>query len=462
MNAGILPALEGHVATDHPLSPRHRFESLKMVGRMLTHYQSEDLWERDTATLPAPLQALRRRIRGFAEQHLRPLALQADLLPHLPAGELAPQLRDLLSLAAKEGILSLGFPSPFGSASALDLAHPMTLKFALMTEEMAKVDGGLMLLLCAHYLGMVPIWLSGDVELMRRLILPAHKEMRAGKPHLFAFAITEPAGGSDVEEGHGALHYKPGVVARKVPGGWQLSGRKCFISGGDQARSLCVFAALEKEGMDSWTCFYVPVPSPGFSVARTELKMGMRASGAAELLFDQVFVPDRNVVGGLRNGWTINRATLNASRIPVAAMAVGFAAAATEIATRFACQYQLAGKRLIDYQEIQLQLADMLAETRAMRSFAWQTARSSRQPHQLDASACKFLITDRAQAVIETGMEILGNHAGDHERGMEKLFRDVRLTRIFEGTNQINRLAVIEDWQPRLLDHIQNQTNPGV
>ncbi|MEN9464423.1 MAG: hypothetical protein RL217_604, partial [Pseudomonadota bacterium] len=181
----------------------------------------------------------------------------------------------------------------------------------------------------------------------------------------------------------------------------------------------------------------------------------MRASGAAELEFDNVFVPSQNVVGGLRQGWVLNRATLNSSRIPVASMGVGFAAAATIEAVHFARTFKLGGKALIDYQEVQLQLASMLSETRAIRSLIWQEARHSWQPRQLHASVCKLHATDVAQKVAEMALDLMGDRGSLHEYRVEKILRDLRLTRIFEGTNQINRLALIEDWQPQLLNTAQ-------
>jgi alkylation response protein AidB-like acyl-CoA dehydrogenase len=178
--------------------------------------------------------------------------------------------------------------------------------------------------------------------------------------------------------------------------------------------------------------------------------MGMRASGAAEIELDGVFVPERDVLGGLRAGWALNRAVLNVSRIPVAAMGVGFARAALEEATAFACRFRLGGKPLVDYQDVQLTLAQMMAETNAARALVWQAA-ASPQARQGEAAAAKFHTTDTARRVCELAMDLLGNHAVLHEGRVEKVFRDARLTQIFEGTNQINRLAVIEEEQERLL-----------
>lgn len=457
-----LSSLAGHVGLNDPLNPLQRFDELAALGRTLSRYQPQDLWELDTERLPRALAALRRRVRTFAERELAPLADEIDLLPHWPSGHLPAPLQTLLSRAGRAGLLSNVAPRPLGSAPLAEMRFPTAWRFAIQVEELARVCGGLMLLLSAHHLGAAPLVLAGDLAAVRRFYQPMVRDNQAGIPHLCAYAITEPAAGSDAEDGHGAALAKPGVVARRVAGGWQLRGRKCFISGGDVARTIAVFAALEGEGFESWTCFVVHPDMLGFEVTRTELKMGMRASGAAELAFNDVFVPDSHVVGGLRQGWALNRATLNLSRLPVSAMAVGFARAATERALAFACDTRIGGRPLLDCQEVQLQIAQMIAETRAIRALVWQSARESFRPRQAEASLCKFYATDRAQVVVELAMALMSNHGGLHRHGVEKIWRDVRLTRIFEGTNQINRLSVIEDLQPQLLDQIAGGPANGV
>jgi len=312
-----------------------------------------------------------------------------------------------------------------------------------------------MLLLSAHSLGVIPIVFAGDLGAMRRFLLPAYRQTMAGDPHIFAYAITEPSAGSDAEEGHGASVSRPGAIASRVDGGWSLRGRKIFISGGDIAKSITVFAALENEGIESWTCFLVRSDMPGFEVVRTELKMGMRASGAAELAFHDVFVPDDHVIGKPRQGWAINRATLNASRYAVAGMGVGVAQGATEAALDFACRTELAGKALIHFQEVQVQIADMITETSAIRGMLWEAARSAYVARQDRSSMCKFYCTDRAVGVVEMALDLMGNDGTLHHHGVEKMYRDVRLTQIFEGTNQINRLSLIEDQQEELLARVE-------
>lgn len=443
-------ALLGHVQADHPLSPRWALAQLHPLVKSVLNYRPEPLWESDTARLPWRMQVYRRRARDFAQQHLAPLALEADAQPHVPVGTLSPALREVLVAAGRQGWLTDLLPAPLGTSAWLDVGYPLVWRTCLRVEEFARACGGLMLFLSAHYLGMGPILVSGQLPLLWQTLRPAVRSTLQGDPHLFAFAITEPGAGSDAEDGHGAAANRPGLRAWRDGAGWRLRGDKVYISGGDIARQLTVFAALENEGFESWTCFLVDADMPGFEVLRTELKMGMRASSAAHLRFNDVWVPDARVVGGLRQGWALNRATLNLSRLPVGAMAVGLAQSAVDVVSDFVGQARLGGRRLIDYQDVQLTLAQMLADTSAARAMVWQGARTW-TPRQAMASMVKFHCTDTAMRVIEMGMDLMGEHALPHRARLEKIYRDARLTQIFEGTNQVNRLSVIEDLQEHWL-----------
>lgn len=451
--------IDGHVAADHPLSARAAMANLPAVTRTLLSYPPRSLWDIETGRLPRRLQAFRRRARDFAQTTLAPIALEMDALPHLPVGQAHPQALAVLREAGREGWLTEFMPWPLGSSGWLDYRHPLVLRTSLLVEEFARACGGLMLLLCAHMLGMAPILLSGQLRRTWRSLAPAARSNLRGEPHLFAFAITEPGAGSDAEDGHGAARARPGVRATRSGGGWRLNGEKVYISGGDLARHVTVFAALDDEGFESWTCFLVACDAPGFERVRTELKMGMRASGAAQLRFKDVFVGDEAVVGELRQGWALNRATLNVSRMPVGAMGVGLAQAAVDVAVDHACRTNLGGRPLLAYQDVQLALAQMLAETSAARALVWQSARTWR-PRQAIASTAKFYCTDVAMRVIERAMDLVGERAVLHATRLEKLYRDARLTQIFEGTNQINRLAVIEDLQEDFLTRIGPGANP--
>jgi len=442
--------LDGHVAFNDSLSPFKAISKLSRASRAVSHYTPRNLWDEDTLKLPKSLQIHRRNLREFAQSTLAPAALSGDCAPHLPVGETHSELDYILASAGKSGMLSDQLPSPWGATKAINFRHSLVLQGCLKTEELFSACAGYGLAISASGLGSLPILLSGNLSSIRRFMVPAYKASLQGDAQLFAFAITEPGAGSDAEEGHGAKYAKPSVVAKKCTGGWKLNGRKCFISGGDIAQNITVFAALEGEGMESWTCFLVEKGTPGFKAVRNELKMGQRASTASELEFCDVYVPDANIIGELRQGWALNRATLNYSRMPVAAIALGVARGAMESVINFACHYQVAGKALINYQEIQLQVAQMIAETSAMRSLIWQNAEAM-VPRQGKASMAKFYCSDAAIRVCDIAMDILGNQGVLHKNNAEKCFRDARLTQIYEGTNQINRLAVIEEYQNEFL-----------
>lgn len=448
----LRPNIPGFLNHSDILSPFSAFQKLPLLNQ-IANYKPRSMWDEETRLLPRPLARYRRWVRTFAESNLSPNALFCD--DYVAKYHQAPEIsRHILSEAGRAGLLTDLLPAPIGSVPLTRYRFPLALQQAIRVEELARADGGLMLLLSAHNLGLAPLLFSGNLSVMKNVVWPAFRANKRGETQLFAFAITEPGAGSDAEDGYGAMRNKPGLRASRAEGGWQLNGRKVFISGGDVARWITAFAAVEQNGFESWTAFLVDTQKPGFKVARTEHKMGMRVSGAAEIEFDNYFVPERMVLGGAEKGWGLNRATLNFSRLPVAAMAVGLAQQATELAIEFSNMMTLANRPLIHYQKIQLQLADMLAETSAIRALVWQFARNW-TPRQSQASIAKFYATDRAQVVIENAMDLMGNHSLLHKNKIEKCFRDNRLTRIFEGTNQINRIAVIEEQQNHLLMNLR-------
>lgn len=431
-------------SSDNLLSPRRAFANAPAAMRALIEYEPRSIWEHDTAALPEPLQHLRRHVRQFAVAEIAPRALAADLDPHQPNDEQA-----FLATAFAAGLFSNSVPHPGdGSRMSLD-EFPLAWSASIRSEELAAACGGWALMLAAHALGSTPLILSGDTAAMKRVFAKAKEQGRAGQPYLLAYAITEPAAGSDAEETVAAATAKPDMVARRAEGGWRLDGRKIFTSGGDIANAVMVFAVLENEGFESWTCFLVERDMPGFARVRNEEKMGQRASAATELELRDVFVPDENVIGELRQGWALNRASLNYSRIPVAAIALGVARGAMEAAIEFVSRTRLAGQPPLDYQEVQLQVAQMIADTSSMRATIWEHARRP-IPMQAAAAICKISCSDTALRVCETAIQLLSNHGVLHRHRVEKCLRDVRLTQIYEGTNDINRLAIIEDLRESL------------
>ena len=419
------------------LSPARARRSLGLMGRLLYDADPISLWERDTKTLPRSMARIRRRYRHFAQTHLAPHALRADLDPHLM------DLKNLFNMSAEQGFQTELLPPPFGTMQYGSLFRSFLLAPALKGEEFCAACGGLGLALLAHELGMAPLFVCGELRVILTWMRRIYKEIRSGEPAITAFAITEPEAGSDVEETHGAEKARLSCYARKVRGGWRLSGRKCFISDGSVARWITLFAAQEGRGIESWTCFLLDKTMKGLSVGRQERKMGQRAADASELILEDVFVPAERIIGPVGGGWAINRNVLNFSRPVVGAMASGMARGAFEHALSFCREARLGNRRLVDYQDVQLALADMMIKISAMRATVWQAVRY-RFPFQAAGSIAKVFCSDTAWEVCNKAMELLGDHGYLHARRVEKAARDARLTQIYEGTNQINRLAVFE------------------
>lgn len=452
--AGLLPP-------EHPLSPARTTEQLRPLAAWLARAPEGDLWQQDTDRLPRPLARLRQRARRFAQTHLQPHAAALDRARTAPPGALSEPLSAILAEAGRQGWLSTYLPWPLGRMAWRAWPHAIAWQAALVVEEFGAVDGGLMQVLSAHHLGSLPVMLSGQPSQVWRTLRPLYRACHAGAPVLMAYAITEPLAGSDAEHGAGAATMVPGLVARRVPGGWRLNGRKCYVSGGDLAQAWTVFAAQAGQDVRSWTCFLVRDQS-GVTRLRNEDKLGLRASGTTELVFDEVWVPDADVIGEPGQGWAINRSTLTFSRIPVGAMALGMARSAVQIAVQWSRTPDEHGQRPIDRQDVQLDLAALVSEVRALRAALWHEARHAWHPGAFQASWCKAWATERAQAVVEQALDLVGEWGLLAEAGLERVLRDVRVTRIFEGTTDINRLSLMESWSPEWAGKPLHQGPPGV
>lgn len=419
------------------LSPSQARSTLGPIGRTLFDTAPQTIWERDTSTLPRTLQKMRRRYRDFARQAIAPGELEADKDPT------AVDLPSLFTQAAGAGFMTEFMPRPWGTMRLAPLHHSLLLPAALKAEEFCAACSGIGLGLLAHDLGIAPLFVCGDRTAIFRWLRRIYSEIKRGQPSIAAFAITEPGAGSDVEETEGAAVAKLGCHYERATGGFRITGRKCFISNGRIAKWVTLFAAEKGKGVESWTCFLVDSSMDGFSVGRSERKMGQKAADASELILDEVFVPERRVIGPVGAGWAITRNVLNFSRPVVGAIALGIARNAFEKAVRFCHETRLNNKQLIGYQDVQIALADMLMKTSAMRATIWQAVRY-RLPFQGAGAIAKVFCSDMAWDVCNAAMELMGDHGYLHVNGVEKAARDARLTQIYEGTNQINRLAIFE------------------
>lgn len=372
--------------------------------------------------------------REFAARSVAPRALLLDADPESPERDV------LLREAAHAGVLGMSLPEPFGGQGLDPVAS------VLATEEIAAACSGCAVLFGATMLGLLPVVTSFDLDLIGRVVGPIAASWSTDRPRLAALAATEPDMGSDFITGHPQAVMRTRAV--KVDGGYRVSGRKVFISNGSLAATVTVFARVDPDAplREALVCLVVDAESAGFAVGQVFDKMGQRAAPAAELLFDDVFVPETDRVGPEGAGWAVNRLVMSISRGPVGAIALGVARAAYERALEYAEARVQGGRPIVGHQAVQLMLADMAIRVEAARHLVVDAARSlaSGRPDLKLSSMAKTFASDAAVANATDAIQVMGGMGYMREAGVEKLLRDAKLTQIYEGTNQINRFEIME------------------
>ncbi len=377
---------------------------------------------RPTYRLTEDQAALRDAVRVLADDRIAPRAADIDKTAEFPW--------DVKELLASHDILSLPFPEEYGGLGG------GLLTVCLAIEQISRVCATSGLILAVQELASLPLLLAGSAEQKARWF----PDLAAGRK-LIAFALTEAEAGSDVA----ALRTR----ARREGDGWILDGSKRFISQGSVADLIAVFAITD-DGADTprhgrMTCFMVEKDMPGFSVERIEHKMGIRGSPTAELGFRGVHVPDSHRVGEEGEGFAIAMRTLDRSRPGIAAQAVGIAQGALEVAAAYATQRKQFGKPIAEFQMIAAMLADMDAQTEAARQLLYKAA-TEIEAGAADASRwsamCKLVAGDTAMRVTTDAVQVLGGYGYIDEFPVERMMRDAKITQLYEGTQQIQRLVI--------------------
>ena len=370
--------------------------------------------------LTAEQRDLQEMIRALVADKVAPRAAAIDA-----SGEFPQDIRQLL---AEHDILGLPFDERYGGTGT------GTLMTVIAIEEIAKACASSALMLAVQDLGTLPIRIDGSDELKAR-VLPKY----ASGEWLAAFALSEPDAGSDAS----ALRTK-GV---KADGGWSVTGSKNWISSAGVAGAYVVFAVTDASVAPSrgMTAFLVEADSPGFAVAKLEHKMGMRGSPTGQLTFDDVFVPDANVIGSVGDGFKVAMRTLDRSRLGIAAQALGIAQGATDYAAAYARERTAFGKPINQLQAIQFKLADMETRTAAARELLYRAATKAEndEPDLGKYSAmAKLFCSDAAMDVTVEAVQVLGGYGYVTEYPVERMMRDAKLTQIYEGTNEIQRVVI--------------------
>jgi alkylation response protein AidB-like acyl-CoA dehydrogenase len=363
---------------------------------------------------------LRAMVRELAEERIAPRAAQID-----ESGEFPWDLKELL---AQQDLLGTCFEERHGG-TALD-----TIGQSIVAEELARADATTSLIPIVQKLGALPIILAGTDDQKDRYF----PRLASGE-WLAAFGLTEAAAGSDVAANR--------MRAIRDGDEYVLNGSKRFITHGSVANLLTVFALTDPEagGRRGMSAFIVEADTPGFAAPRVEHKMGIRGSPTAELTFDDVRIPAENRIGAEGEGFKIALATLDRSRLGIAAQAVGIAQGALDAAVAYAAERQQFGQRVVDFQGIQWMLADMASQTEAARQLTYAaSARVDAQAADLPywTSTAKLVAGDTAMKVTTDAVQVLGGYGYITEYPVERMMRDAKITQLYEGTQQIQRLVI--------------------
>ncbi|HUH81313.1 MAG TPA: acyl-CoA dehydrogenase family protein [Solirubrobacteraceae bacterium] len=332
---------------------------------------------------------------------------------------------DIRKLLAEQDVLGLPFPVEFGGTGT------GTLMLNMAVEEIAKVDASCALILMVQELGTLPVQLYGSEELKERW-LP-----RCATGELSpAFALSEPEAGSD----------PAGMKTTAVKDGseWVINGTKNWISNLGIADFYVTFAVTDRESR-RMSAFLVEADRPGFSVGKLEHKLGIRASPTGQPIYEDVRVPEENVIGEVGRGLSVALGTLERTRLGAAAQAVGIAQGATDYAVGYARERRQFGQPINEFQGIQFKLADMETRTAAARELLYKACAMADQGNPQRAkysSMAKVFCSDTAMSVTVDAVQVLGGYGYVKEYPVERMMRDAKITQIYEGTNEIQRLVI--------------------
>jgi alkylation response protein AidB-like acyl-CoA dehydrogenase len=362
---------------------------------------------------------LRDTLRTFAREQLAPGAAQRDREKVFPAAQLK-------ALAAM-GVFGVTVPVEWGGAG-MD-----TVSLAIAIEEIAAGDGACSTILSVNNSVVCgPLLAWGTPEQKRDHLVPLASGARLG-----CFCLTEPHTGSDASA----------ITTRAVRNadGWVLDGTKQFITSGANADIAIVFAVTDPAaGKRGISAFVVPTRTPGYRVARIEEKAGQRGSDTAQIVFEDCRVPHGALLGAEGEGYRIALANLEAGRIGIAAQAVGMARAALEAAIDFAKQRESFGKPILEHQAVAFRLADMATRVEVARQMVLHAAqlRDARRPCLQEASMAKLFASEMAEEVCSDAIQVHGGYGYVSDFPVERIWRDVRVCRIYEGTSEIQRLVI--------------------
>lgn len=371
------------------------------------------------ALLTDDQQDLQKMVQEFVKKEIAPKAAHYDHTEEFPW--------DSIQKMAALGLLGIPIPEAY-EGTELD-----TVSYMLTIEEISKACAATGAILAVHTsAGTMPILLFGTEAQKKKYIPPLATGEKVG-----AFALTEPGAGSDASR----------VTTTAVLDGddYVLNGTKCFITNGGAAETYVVFASTDRtKGVKGITGFIVEKGTPGFVIGKKEEKMGIRASSTTELIFENCRIPKENLLGKIGEGFKIAMVVLDGARIGIGAQAVGIAQGAYEEALQYAKVREQFGKPIAAQQAVSFMLADMAIEIEAARQLVYHAAalKDAGRPYGKEAAMAKTFASDVAVKVALDAVQIMGGYGYSREYPVERMLRDAKITQIYEGTNQIQRVVI--------------------
>jgi butyryl-CoA dehydrogenase len=357
--------------------------------------------------------------REFAAKEVRPIAAAIDREARFP--------HETVRRMGELGLMGIGIPEAYGGAGADTVAYVVAL------EEVARACASHAVIMSVNNSLYCDPVLAFGTEAQKQQFLV---EFASGR-RLGAFALTEPEAGSDASNQH--------TLARREGDVYVLDGRKLFVTNGREADAVVVFAQTDRaKGHHGISAFIVERGTPGFSVVKTEDKLGLRASDTAELLFERCRVPAAHRLGDEGQGFKVAMATLDGGRIGIAAQAVGIAAAAHAAAVGYARERTSFGVPIGQHQMVQWMLADMAVGLEAARMLTWRAAwlKDTGAVYGPAAAMAKLWASETAMKVTTDAVQVHGGHGFTTDYPVERHFRDAKITQIYEGTSQVQKLVI--------------------
>jgi alkylation response protein AidB-like acyl-CoA dehydrogenase len=365
---------------------------------------------------------LREMVRKFVDNELKPIAEKIDEEEKIP--------RELIAKMAELGFLGIAFPVEYGGAGMGEMGY------CIMQEEIGRGCASTATFIGAHQsIGASGIHMFGTEEQKKKYLVPLAEGKMIG-----AYALTEPNAGSDA--------FASETVAEEKDDHFLLNGRKIFITNGSFADVFTVFAKTTGEGNDGKvSTFIVEKTFDGFSVGKIEKKMGIKGSETAELIFEDVKVPKENLLGRKGRGVIVGMKVLNTGRLGLGAAALGSAKEALRLSAEYSKERVQFGKKISQYQGIQWMLADMAMEVYNMESILYRTAWMYEEGKNVtrEASIVKLYCSEALDRIVDKAMQIYGGYGFIKDFPIERMYRDSRINRIFEGTSEIQRMIIARD-----------------